>query len=97
MPMRRNEDFDSNRLFAFLRSFGNTTLLVVANFSEAEAHVRVNIPAHAFDYMELTEGKKDMVDLLSGDQQTAICSKTVLSRWWLQDLVEGFINFKLWN
>lgn len=67
-----NEGFDSNRLFAFLRSFGNTTLLVVANFGEAEAHVRVNIPAHAFDYMELTEGKKDMVDLLSGDQQTAI-------------------------
>ena len=59
-------------MFAFLRSFGNTTLLVVANFSEAEAHVRVSIPAHAFDYMELTEGKKDMVDLLSGDQQTAI-------------------------
>ena len=67
-----NEGFDSNRLFAFLRSFDNTTLLVVANFSEAEAHVRVNIPAHAFDHMELTEGKKDMVDLLSGDQQTAI-------------------------
>lgn len=67
-----NEGFDSNRLFAFLRSFGNTTLLVVVNFGEAEAHVRVNIPAHAFDYMELTEGKKDMVDLLSGDQQTAI-------------------------
>ena len=67
-----NEGFDNNRLFAFLRSFGNTTLLVVANFGEAETHVRVNIPAHAFDYMELTEGKKDMVDLLSGDQQTAI-------------------------
>lgn len=67
-----NEDFDSNKMFAFLRSFGNTTLLVVANFSEAEAHVRVNIPAHAFDYMELTEGKKDMVDLFSGDQQMAI-------------------------
>lgn len=67
-----NEDFDSNKMFAFLRSFGNTTLLVVANFSETETHVRVNIPAHAFDYMELTEGKKDMVDLLSGDQQTAI-------------------------
>ena len=67
-----NEGFDSNRLFAFLRSFGNTTLLVVVNFGEAETHVRVNIPAHAFDYMELTEGKKDMVDLLSGDQQMAI-------------------------
>ena len=67
-----NEGFDSNRLFSFLRSFGNTTLLVVTNFGEAEAHVRVNIPAHAFDYMELTEGKKDMVDLLSGDQQTVI-------------------------
>jgi len=67
-----NEDFDSSRLFAFLRSSGNTTLLIVANFGETEAHVRVNIPAHAFDYMELKEGKKDMVDLLSGDQQTAI-------------------------
>lgn len=67
-----NEGFYSNKMFAFLRSFGNTTLLVVVNFGEAEAHVRVNIPAHAFDYMELTEGKKDMVDLLSGDQQTAI-------------------------
>lgn len=67
-----NEGFDSDRLFAFLRSFGNTILLIVANFSETETHVRVNIPAHTFDYMELTEGKKDMVDLLSGDQQTAI-------------------------
>lgn len=66
-----NESFDSSRLFAFLRSSGNTTLLIVANFGETEAHVRVNIPAHAFDYMELKEGKKDMVDLLSGNHQTA--------------------------
>lgn len=67
-----NEGFDSNRLFAFLRSFDNATLLVVANFGEAESRIRVNIPAHAFDYMELTAGKKDMVDLLSGDRQTAV-------------------------
>lgn len=66
-----NESFDSSRLFAFLRSSGNTTLLIVANFGETEAHVRVNIPSHAFDYMELKEGKKDMVDLLSGNHQTA--------------------------
>ena len=72
-----NEGFDSDRLFAFLRSFGNTTLLIVVNFSETETHVRVNIPAHAFEYMELTEGKKDMVDLLSGDQQTAILRQDI--------------------
>ena len=66
-----NESFDSSRLFVFLRSSGNTTLLIVANFGETEAHVRVNIPSHAFDYMELKEGKKDMVDLLSGNYQTA--------------------------
>lgn len=70
-----NEGFDSDRLFAFLRSSGNTTLLIVANFGETEAHVRVNIPAHAFDYMELKEGKKDMVDLLSGNHQTAILQR----------------------
>ena len=43
----------------------------IANCGETEAHVRVNIPSHAFDYMELKEGKKDMVDLLSGNYQTA--------------------------
>ena len=70
-----NESFDSSRLFAFLRSSGNTTLLIVANFGETAAHVRVNIPSHAFDYMELKEGKKDMVDLLSGNYQTAILQR----------------------
>ena len=67
-----NEGFDSYKIFAFLRSDGNTTLLVVVNFSEAETHVSVNIPAHAFDYMGLKEGEIDMVDLLSGEQKPAM-------------------------
>ena len=52
-----NEGFDSYKIFAFLRNDGNTTLLVVVNFSEAETHVSVNIPAHAFDYMGLKRGR----------------------------------------
>ena len=67
-----NEGFDSHKIFAFLRSDDNTTLLVVVNFSEAETHVSVNIPAHAFDYMGLKEGEIDMVDLLSGEQKPAM-------------------------
>lgn len=70
-----NDAFDSNKQFAFLRSSNNTTLLIVANFSKTEAHIRVNIPAHAFDYMEIKEGKKNMVDLLSGNHQSVVLQK----------------------
>ena len=56
------------RQYVFLRRAGSDLLLVAANFDGDEANISVNIPAHAFDYMQLKERKGIATDLLSGDK-----------------------------
>ena len=56
--------------YMFLRHAGKDTLLVAVNFDDAEAIVQLTIPAHAFDYLALTEGPKEATDLLTGQQQS---------------------------
>ncbi len=48
-----SEGFDKTRHFAWLRDYGNETLLFVANFSGNEARMELTIPEHAFEWMEL--------------------------------------------
>ena len=60
-----SEFFDSARQYAFLRKYKNETLLVVANFSDTEADVKINIPQHAFDYLNLPDEITDAVDLMN--------------------------------
>ena len=55
-----------HRQFMFLRKSKSSTLLVVANFDDADAAVNVCIPAHAFDYLQLREKTYAATDLLSG-------------------------------
>jgi len=45
-----NPEFDSTRLFAFLRGDQKDLLLVVANFDRNVQECTVNIPAHAFAF-----------------------------------------------
>ena len=56
------------RQYAFLRKAGAETLLVVANFDDLPASVNVNIPAHAFDYLNIKEKNVVATDLLSGEK-----------------------------
>ena len=46
------------------------TLFVVVNFADEPVVVDVNIPRHAFDYLQLTEGSVLTTDLLSGESAT---------------------------
>ncbi len=48
-----SEGFDINRHYAFLRDFQDHTVLVAANFSGQEARLKLVIPQHAFEWMEL--------------------------------------------
>ena len=48
-----SEGFDKHRHFAFLRDFEDHTVLVAANFSNTEARMKITIPAHAFEWMEI--------------------------------------------
>lgn len=45
--------FDIDRHFAFLRDHEDETLLFVANFSSVEARIKLMIPPHAFEWLEL--------------------------------------------
>jgi len=59
--------FDEHRQYAFLRKYGHDLLLIAVNFSGEEADVAINMPAHAFNYMQFPE-VDDMLatDLLTG-------------------------------
>lgn len=68
MYANNNENnFDTNRLYAFLRKYGDDLLLVIVNFSEVPLDCGVCIPKHAFDYLNLQEGMFHATDLITGD------------------------------
>lgn len=58
-----SEDFNSDRQYAFLRRGKDSLLIVVANFSDEKADIKVNIPQHAFEYLNVKEGEYDAVAL----------------------------------
>ena len=57
--------FNPYRQYTFLRKAGNSLLLVVANFDDKEANVSITIPAHAFDYFNISEGSYKATELLT--------------------------------
>lgn len=67
-----SECFDAQRVYTFLRSCKNETLLIAANFSDSEQDCKINIPGHAFEYLKLDKGILQSTDLMSGDK-SAIC------------------------
>ena len=48
-----SDGFDKDKHFAFLRDYEDHTVLIAANFSDAEAKVKLTIPTHAFEWMEI--------------------------------------------
>ena len=56
------------RQYAFLRKADNELLLVVVNFEDQEAVIDVNVPAHAFDYMDMKEKNVIATDLLTKEK-----------------------------
>lgn len=58
-----------HRQYAFLRKKGMETLLVVANFDSEDVQTDVVIPAHAFDYLKLSQQHVSANDLMGGDSQ----------------------------
>ncbi len=56
------------RQYVFLRRAGNDLLLIAVNFDGADADISVNIPAHAFDYLQLKERKGVARDLLTAEK-----------------------------
>lgn len=65
---QNNPYFRPNREFAFLRHTTNEILLVAANFAPHEAEIRVIIPEHAFQTMQIKDNAAFLLtDMLSGE------------------------------
>ncbi len=65
-----NPALDPHRQFAYLRHKDDETIMIIVNFGDRQADVAVNIPDHAFDFLELAEGSYDAVELLSENTGT---------------------------
>lgn len=66
----RDNGYNADRQYAFLRAAGKEKMLIVANFADQDVHVGVRIPENAFALMGLREGMCSAHDLLSGEMQT---------------------------
>lgn len=66
----RDNGYNADRQYAFLRAAGKEKMLIVANFADQDVHVGVRIPENAFAFMGLREGMCSAHDLLSGEMQT---------------------------
>lgn len=50
-----SEGFNKDKHVAFLRDFEEHTLLIAANFSMVPAKMKLRVPQHAFDWMEIPQ------------------------------------------
>ena len=48
-----SDGFDKHRHYAFLRDYEDHTLMVVANFSNHAAKMKLVLPEHAFEWMQI--------------------------------------------
>lgn len=63
----RPADFDPHRHYAFMRSTGSETVVVIANFAEHDSVIKTLIPQHAFDTLGIRPVRQgNVVDLVSG-------------------------------
>ena len=58
-----------DRQYVFLRKADNELLIVAVNFDERPVSIGVNMPSHAFDYLDIPEKTFDAKDLLTGQKQ----------------------------
>ncbi len=52
-----SDGFNPDRHFAFLRDYEEETLLIACNFSPNDADMKISIPEHAFNWMNMPESE----------------------------------------
>ena len=62
-----NEHLNPHRNYVFMRSCDGVTLLIAVNFSADSCDLAVNIPRHAFEMLNIPEGKVMAKELLTGE------------------------------
>jgi len=71
--------FDTHRQLAYFRKYADQLLLIVVNFDSTDKQIKISIPAEAFDYLEIEDGKNMIFnDILNADKEliTTIINST---------------------
>lgn len=62
--------FNEHKQYTFLRKYGRDLLLFVVNFDHMSVDIAINIPSHAFDFLQIPQmDQYKAVDLLSGKEE----------------------------
>ena len=79
--------FNEHKQYAFIRKTGKELLLIVVNFDENPAAPGINIPAHAFEYLNIpVKENYKAKELLTGNTETI----TLMPEQRTNVLLEGF-------
>lgn len=79
--------FNEHRQYVFLRKYEKEVVLVIANFDQSPADVAINLPAHAFEFLQIPQMDTcKATDLITGKEEIVCFSphkatETVVDGW----------------
>ncbi|MEA5006041.1 MAG: alpha-amylase family glycosyl hydrolase [Rikenellaceae bacterium] len=88
----RNDQYNPALNYSFIRSYDKVMILIVVNFSDNDAFLAINIPLHAFDFLEsdkkMAVSGIDMVDdiLIDGTISSETPYKIFVKKNWIRIL-----------
>jgi Glycosidases len=66
-----NINFNPEKQYAYIRKYEKEMLLIVANFDQKDVDIAINIPMHAFEFLNIRKGASlNFTDLCTGDTIT---------------------------
>ena len=75
-----------NSIYTFIRRYGKEILLVMANFSAMETDCGINVPRHAIEFLNISEGMFEATDLLTEEK----CVITLKSDAYIETRVPAY-------
>lgn len=72
-----NSSFNPHSQYAFVRTFNDETLIIAVNFATTSCDIKINIPKHAFDFLNIPEGQYKSTELLTDKTLTKDVSSDI--------------------
>ena len=69
-----NPTLNPHDQYVFLRNYQDETLIIAVNFRDNSCDLKINIPRHAFNFLNIPEGKYDAVELLTNEKSSRVLS-----------------------
>ncbi|MDE5745577.1 MAG: alpha-amylase [Paramuribaculum sp.] len=63
-----NPTLNPHRQYVFMRSLGDETIIIAVNFSDDAGDLKINLPQHAFEVLQIPQGKAKMTELLTNSK-----------------------------